>query len=98
MVRLQIEVLAVFKGEVPDTVELQTGRGDGDCGIDLSGYTEVGLTVTPNAAGEVGIGRCGGTMRADVLRLLFEPLPGRVARARPASWSARRSARPESRF
>jgi hypothetical protein len=78
MVRLQIEVLAVFKGDVPDRVVLHTGRGDGDCGVDVSRYAEVGFTVTPNAEGEVGISMCGGTMRADVLRLFFEPLPGRV--------------------
>lgn len=82
-VRLQIEVLAVFKGDVPDTVELHTGRGGGDCGIDLAGYLEVGFTVTPNAEGEVGVGRCGGTMRADVLRLFFETLPGRVGSGPP---------------
>ena len=83
MVRLQIEVLAVFKGDVPHTVVLHTGRGDGDCGIDVAGYTEVGFTVTPNAEGEVGVGMCGGTMRADVLRLSFEPLPGRVGSGPP---------------
>jgi hypothetical protein len=82
-VRLQIEVIAVFKGEVPETVELSTGRGGGDCGVDVSGYLEMGFTVTPDEEGKVGVGRCGGLIRPDVLRLHFEALPGRVGTGPP---------------
>ena len=82
-VRLQIEVLAVYKGDVPDTVELRTGRGGGDCGVDLAGSPEVGFTVTPDADGVAGVSTCGGTARADVLRAFFEPLPGRVGTGPP---------------
>ncbi|MCP3973279.1 MAG: hypothetical protein GY720_02160 [bacterium] len=81
---LEIEVVAVFKGDVPNTVELFTGRGGGDCGTDFASRTEVGFTVTPRDDGLTGIGSCGGSVRADALRLAFEPLPGESAPDRPA--------------
>ena len=31
--RLVVEVLTVYKGDVPDTVELRTGHGSADCGL-----------------------------------------------------------------
>ncbi len=82
-VRLEIEVLAVYKGDVPDKVELRTGRGVGDCGVSFASGREVGFTVNPDGNGLAGVSSCGGAVRADELRMYFEPLPARVGTGPP---------------
>ncbi len=71
---LEIEVVDVYKGDVPAFVELRTGFGQADCGIDFSDGREVGFTVSPTESGPV-VSSCGGAHRADTIRFQFEPLP-----------------------
>ncbi len=74
-IHLVVEVLDVYKGDVPATLELATGHGSADCGVDLSYADEVGLTLTPYEDGTVGVSSCGGVYSADDIRWLYEPFP-----------------------
>lgn len=55
----ELEVEAVHVGEVDAVVEVRTGRGDGDCGIDLSGRHLV--FAHRDDEGRLSTGLCSGT-------------------------------------
>ena len=72
---LEVEVLTVYKGDVPEFVELRTGAGGADCGVNLGGWPSVGLALTPGEDGTLRIASCAGGIRADAITYLFETLP-----------------------
>lgn len=80
---LVIEVTAVYKGDVADTIELLAMGPGSSCYLDLAAYGELGFALTPMDDGAVLAPVCGGLGPADALRLTYEPLPGPVGRAPP---------------
>ena len=79
------EVEAVLLGDVPEVIDVGSGLGGGDCGVDFSRSGRVGV-VAWGAPGNLSTGICGGVWDADVLLAAYgpgtEPIP--VVEAAPA--------------
>ena len=78
-IRWTFRVDTVLHGEVAETVEVGTGYGSGDCGIDFTNQGRVGIVAYEDDIG-LATGICGGVWEADELIAAhgpgYAPTPG----------------------
>lgn len=71
-VRWTFEVETVIAGDVPAAVEVGSGYGGGDCGVDFSSMDRVGIVAYDDDMG-LATGICGGVWNADELLEAYGP-------------------------
>ncbi len=71
-VRWQFEVDTVLVGDVAELVEVGTGYGEGDCGVDFSRTGRVGVVASRDALGFT-TSSCSGVWAPDVLEAAAGP-------------------------
>jgi hypothetical protein len=74
-VTLSLLVSRVLKGHLSDTtIEIRTGHGDGDCGVNLEGSGIVAV-LAHESRGHLWVGSCSGVMHPDLALSFYDPLP-----------------------
>ncbi len=71
-VRWQFEVDMVMVGDVPELVEVGTGYGDADCGVDFARTGRVGIVASRDGVG-LTTSSCSGVWSPDVLEAATGP-------------------------
>lgn len=68
---------AIYKGDVPATIELRTNpHPEYTCRVDFADYGEIGFALTPSENGTVFVSQChNGHGSAEALRLAYELSP-----------------------